>query len=260
MKPDYNYHTHTVRCHHAVGTDEEYVLAAIDAGIKVLGFADHVFVPGIRDRRSRGDYSELEGYIDSINALKAKYADQIEIHLGFEAEYVKALEGYYRELLDSGRIEYLIQGQHCTFNPARHTTLYYLQYLSGKGMRRYVDDLIAGMESGLYSYVAHPDYFAHRIHPGKPLFDEYSREILSAAEALRIPLEINLGHHTVDKERNEDRFATRRFFELAGEYDVSVIIGSAAHDPKDFRITDYDYAYTLIKDYGLKEITRLPMK
>ena len=32
-----NYHTHTTRCFHAIGKDEEYVKAAIKAGIKELG-------------------------------------------------------------------------------------------------------------------------------------------------------------------------------------------------------------------------------
>lgn len=35
-----NYHTHTTRCYHASGKDEEYVKAAIKAGIKELGFSD----------------------------------------------------------------------------------------------------------------------------------------------------------------------------------------------------------------------------
>ena len=37
----YNYHTHTSRCFHAKGKDEEYVLAAIEAGFDEIGFADH---------------------------------------------------------------------------------------------------------------------------------------------------------------------------------------------------------------------------
>ena len=36
-----NYHTHTVRCHHAVGDEREYIENAIDAGMKILGFSDH---------------------------------------------------------------------------------------------------------------------------------------------------------------------------------------------------------------------------
>ena len=33
-----NYHTHTTRCRHATGTDEEYVLQAIDGGLQESGF------------------------------------------------------------------------------------------------------------------------------------------------------------------------------------------------------------------------------
>ncbi len=35
-----NYHTHTKRCGHAKGTDEEYVIAAIEGGFDELGFSD----------------------------------------------------------------------------------------------------------------------------------------------------------------------------------------------------------------------------
>ena len=36
-----NYHTHTTRCGHAEGTEEEYILTALRCGFKVLGFSDH---------------------------------------------------------------------------------------------------------------------------------------------------------------------------------------------------------------------------
>ena len=42
----YNLHSHTFRCGHATGTDEEFVEAAIKAGFKELGFTDHVMLPG----------------------------------------------------------------------------------------------------------------------------------------------------------------------------------------------------------------------
>lgn len=36
-----NYHTHTTRCMHATGNDEDYVLSAIKGGYRILGFSDH---------------------------------------------------------------------------------------------------------------------------------------------------------------------------------------------------------------------------
>ena len=36
-----NFHTHTSRCHHAFGNDEEFVRTAIQNGFEVLGFYNH---------------------------------------------------------------------------------------------------------------------------------------------------------------------------------------------------------------------------
>ena len=37
-----NYHTHTHRCNHAIGREEDYVKEALKVGLKILGWA----VPG----------------------------------------------------------------------------------------------------------------------------------------------------------------------------------------------------------------------
>ena len=57
-----NFHTHTTRCGHASGTDEDYVRAALAQGFGVLGFSDHVPWPyrsGFRHPGVRMDVSDL---------------------------------------------------------------------------------------------------------------------------------------------------------------------------------------------------------
>ena len=70
---DYNLHSHTSRCGHASGLDEEYVLKAIQCGFKVMGFSDHVMLPGHPQERIRGPHSELKSYIESVRHLQKKY-------------------------------------------------------------------------------------------------------------------------------------------------------------------------------------------
>ena len=113
-----NYHTHTPRCRHASGTEEEYVLAALEEGLKILGFSDHT------PYRFDGTYyssfrmypHQLEDYVQSVLRLREQYADKIQIPLGLEMEYYPA---YFSEVLgwarDSG-IEYLLLGQHFVGN------------------------------------------------------------------------------------------------------------------------------------------------
>ena len=86
---NYNLHTHTYRCHHASETPEEYVLRAIECGVKYFGFSDHVplkFHDGTQSGH-RVYVEEAKAYCDEIKALAEKYSDKIEIHVGFEAEF-----------------------------------------------------------------------------------------------------------------------------------------------------------------------------
>ena len=74
-----NYHTHTKRCGHAIGEDEEYVLEAIGKGFRTLGFSDHAMFPTFSEPHVRGDYQQcFDDYISSINALRKKYSQKIE--------------------------------------------------------------------------------------------------------------------------------------------------------------------------------------
>ena len=109
-----NYHTHTWRCHHAEGTEREYIEKAIEAGMEILGFSDHAPYP--YPEGYVADYkmlpSGLEDYVNTILDLKREYRDQIDIRLGMEAEYYPAMWERFLSLVEPYPIEYLLLGQH----------------------------------------------------------------------------------------------------------------------------------------------------
>ena len=75
-----NYHTHTARCGHATGTDEDYVLAAIEQGFDELGFSDHVPWPyqnGFSHPGVRMSVLQLSQYLNSVRELAERYRDQL---------------------------------------------------------------------------------------------------------------------------------------------------------------------------------------
>ena len=153
-----NYHTHTKRCHHASGEDREYVEAAIEAGYQILGFADHCpwvypdgFVPTIRMLAS-----EVDGYFASLESLRKEYKNDIQLLIGFEAEYIRSLMEAQDAFLKDYPVDYMILGQHYVGEESFHT------YAGNETNRRdmlcgYVDLCIEGMKSGRYRYLAHPD-------------------------------------------------------------------------------------------------------
>lgn len=245
-----NYHTHTSRCGHAYGLDREYVIEAIENDYTHLGFTDHVILPDIEQKGIRGSFELLDDYINSIKELANFYKDKIEIKVGFEAEYYDRYVDYYKDLLESGKIDYLILGQHCYFDEESHQLVFYnSKHYDLKMLEAYKNDLIKGMDSGLFSMVAHPDLYM----AGYDKWDEnairVAHEICQAAIRNDLPLEINLGgaRYFRNKTHIPSGYPFDAFWEIVALYpNVKVTIGVDAHKPYEFGY-DQSLAFDFIK-------------
>lgn len=76
-----NLHTHTTFCD-GKNSPEEMVLSAISKGFSVLGFSGH----GYTSYDLSYCMKDMGGYISTVNMLKEKYKDKIEIYLGVEED------------------------------------------------------------------------------------------------------------------------------------------------------------------------------
>ncbi|HBM70613.1 MAG TPA: hypothetical protein DD377_04535 [Firmicutes bacterium] len=253
---EYNYHTHTSRCGHACGLDEEYVIEAIKNGYKRMGFSDHVMLPNISQPGMRGEFSLFDSYVNSVNRLKKKYKNQIEIKLGFECEwYGNTFKNYYEDLLQHKGFDYLILGQHCFLNQGR--MIFYKSIADEeKGCELYASDLIDGIRSGLFSYVCHPDFFILGSE-GISNIDEISTRIALEAKKANIPLEINMGQTrrlSFPKAASpyEPYYPYVPFWKIVKEIGNKIVVGVDAHNPSDFSRSDYLALRKFIKDLNLK--------
>jgi len=254
-KLDYNYHSHTYRCGHACGQDEEYVKTAIDAGFLEYGISDHILLPGIVHPNMRGTYDELDEYVKSFYNLKQKYKSKINIKIGFEAEYMDQYKDYYKSLLDSHKIDYLILGQHCYYEDNK--VCWYLVMNPITAINKYTDDLIKGIASGLFSYVAHPDMFCIFYNVWDELAISCSKRIIEASIKYNCPLEINLCKARAKKYGYIEReFASLYpfipFWKLVAKTNAHVVVGVDTHNPKHNLMSDVEYVEELIKQTGVK--------
>ncbi|MBR1846997.1 MAG: histidinol-phosphatase [Bacilli bacterium] len=248
----YNIHSHTKRCGHAEGEDEEYVQAALDVDIKELGFSDHVFLPGLTQPGMRGDYELLNDYLASIRSLRKNYAKQMDIYAGFEAEYIPEFEEYYRRLLDEGKIDYLILGQHYFFcDNAMHWYIRDTTYEAA--VRHYTDDVIRGMETGLFAYVAHPDFFLIFGREWNHATIECAFAIAGASKRLGVPLEVNMAHgrSSLPDERGAIDYPYGKFWDIVSQVGSDVVFGVDAHRPEEYRTTSYSRFETFAKAHNL---------
>ena len=242
-----NYHTHTTRCHHAKGTEREYVEAAIESGLKVLGFADHTPYPfpGGYSAHIRMNMDELEDYVDTVLSLKKEYEKDIEIHLGLEVEFFPQ---FFPELLSYASqypIEYFLLAQHFLDNskdcePYSGTATDNVQYLI-----RYCEQIMQALDTGRFTYLAHPDLF--HFTGDYTTYSTHMRRLCKHTKKLNIPLEINfLG--LADNRHYPNPF----FWQIAGEEGCDVIFGIDAHSPEAFRFEDpLKKAHDMVDRYRL---------
>lgn len=218
-----NYHTHTWRCNHASGEEREYVENALRAGLKVLGFSDHspYMFPGEYYSYFRMRLEQLEDYVQTVLQLRAEYAGRIEIPLGLELEFYPELLPDLLPVLRDYPLDYLLLGQHFVGNEIGE---HYSGSVTGERriLERYCDQSIDAMQTGLFTYFAHPDLF-HFVGD-KRFYAEQMRRICREAQNCGIPLEVNL--LGLQSGRN---YPNHRFWELAAEEGCAVILGRDAH-------------------------------
>ncbi len=223
----YNFHTHTPLCHHAVGDPRDYIEAAIRGGITEMGFSDHIPVrfPNGYDSGYRVDVAAVDAYIASLRALRDEYAREITLHIGFEAEYYPRFFDGMLENAKAWGAEYLILGQHFVRNELPPDGFYIGNPHSDPVLlTAYVDEVIAAMHTGVFTYVAHPDIPQFRGDAAH--YEHEMRRLCVAARETDTPLEINLLGI-----RDHRWYPCDRFWRIAGEEGASVVTGCDAHDP-----------------------------
>lgn len=221
-----NYHTHTWRCNHATGNEKQYVENALKAGLGILGFADHtpyVFPEGYSSG-FRMELEQLPGYVETVLKLRAEYTGRIQIPLGLETEYYPR---HFEDLLSRLRecpMDYLILGQHFVGN--EYDAPYNgLASRDEELLRQYVHQSCDAMNTGLFTYFAHPDLL--NFQGSERIYRHHMRDICREAKSCGVPLEFNLlglagGRH----------YPTKLFWELAEEEGCEVILGRDAHSPE----------------------------
>ena len=253
---DYNYHTHTYRCGHAIGREEEYIERAIACGVKHMGFSDHM--PYICSDGYESAYRvpvrDAKEYVSTLSFLQEKYKDKIDIKIGFEMEYYP---DNYSDMLKNAigyGAQYLILGQHFLKEEHPDVIYTYAETDSEDRLKEYVSCLVAGIKSGSFTYVAHPDIL--NFTGDMVIYRDEMRKVCVAARTYDVPLEINfLGI------RDKRRYPNEAFWEIAGEEKSPVTFGFDAHDPLSaFDGVSLATAENLVKKYALNYIGKPKLK
>lgn len=249
-----NYHTHTFRCYHAMGNEYAYIRRALAAGVETLGFSDHapMLFPEGHDAYYRMRPSLLPDYVETLLEYREQYRGRLEILIGFEVEYYPDLFSLFLELIRPYPIDYLILGQHFLGNEVGAAHM--MKETKDEGvLAAYVDQVIAGMGTGVFSCLAHPDVVF--FTGDEAAYTREMRRLCRAARERDLPLEYNL--LGAAEGRN---YPNRTFWPIAAEEGNRVILGWDAHRPSAFSQREVEErALAHLHALGISPMESLPL-
>lgn len=246
----FNYHQHTYRCRHADMDmkDEDYIKEYIKMGFEKIAFTDHCPQKNKVDKRTRMrmDYQEKDEYLNSINTLKEKYADKIQIQSGYEVEYLPNQEENLRELKKESDI--IILGQHFVYDTSGNLkTTHGGENYTDAELIQYSEYINKAMELGIPDIIAHPDLFMYVRNEFGEVERKISNMICETAEKYNIPLEININdifkkvylkhgeknRLAIDEKKERLKnvlYPCKEFWAIATNYNIKVLYGLDVHN------------------------------
>ncbi|MFS0727216.1 histidinol-phosphatase [Paenibacillus sp. 1P07SE] len=253
----FDLHTHHTRCGHAEGAIEDYILAAIEAELDVIGISDHS--PYFASEEDQPQpyiamaKSHFQGYIEEVLQLKEKYADRIEVLLGVESDFFPEHIEIYRQAYTGYPFDYIIGSVHQTrgvsiFNRNRWKGLDEASQIEHK--EHYYDLIRQSARSGLFQILGHIDamkgyYPSFSDIPAAAAIDETLQTIASCG----IAIEVNTSGGTKDV---GGWYPSDEILERAHHYGVQVTFGSDSHNP--CRIgEDWDKVRVRLREIGFRQ-------
>jgi len=233
-------HVHTKLCHHARGEMEEYVLAAVNKGLRKLIFLEHLEV-GINYFESTWlSEDDFDFYHSEGKRLQKTFQDRIEIGLGIEVGYnPNFLEEIQRRIAlhawDRIGISYHFMDTgpaHLNLVSSKQINIDALdQFGVDKVVNRYYKELLNAVEKLPGQVLCHIDAVM-RHHPNVIITPEHEAlidDLLDAVARKNMSLEVNTSGYRIKNEPYPSLDIIRR----AIKKDIPLVAGSDAHRPED---------------------------
>ncbi len=229
-----NLHTHSFYCGHGHGTILEYEQKAEQMGLKLLGISEHLPLPDNKFSKSRMALSDMETYEEDVKAIKAN--SKIDVLLGYEADYYPKYSSWVSKVKQ--RVDYLTFGVHFLFNKEGKLLTPFSNKLELDDLKQYFKQYKDAVESGYFTFAAHPDLF----YSGRPVWDAeaiaLSKDIITLANEHNLPLEINGNGLIKTLEQHRPNYPFNKFWELAMENNATIIVGFDAHEVKNLELAN----------------------
>lgn len=249
-----DYHLHTPLCRHCEGSPVEFAQAALDRGLREIGFADHNPMPEpFDDWRMR--IEELPRYLELVQEARQRFPS-LTIRLGLECDYLPGCERWIEKLAGMAKWDYLIGSVHYLAPGWAVDDPRFIGKFSEMPVAEIWDLYWKTYEqcilTGLFDFVAHPDLVKKFGHRPEGDLRRYYEPSIQAMLARNIAFEINTAGL---RKPVGELYPAREFLEMAFSANVPILINSDAHAPEEVG-AGFAEAAALAVEIGIWETVR----
>ena len=239
-----NYHSHCSFCD-GRAPFEEFVKEAIRQGFYSYGVSSHAPLPF--PTQWTMEWGQMETYLDEFKNLRSKYADEIELYVGLEIDYLNEESNPSVARFTELPLDYRIGSVHLLYDAAGEVVDIDCspavfkervdRHFNGdvlRVVRMYFDRLFRMVELGGFDVLGHADkmhYNASCYHPGlldEPWYEALMKDYFSLVASRGYLVEIN----TKAYDSLGTFYPNSRYWELMKEYQIKVLVNSDAHYPE----------------------------
>jgi histidinol-phosphatase (PHP family) len=236
-------HIHTRYCHHATGTMEEYVLSAINKGLRHIVFLEHMEGTGVNYFETTWlTDKDFDDYFEEGRRLQDNYSDRITIGLGVEVGYDSAHPEELLHRLSKHAWEQVGVSYHFMPAPGQPFDLNLVsrqernvRAITETGCEQVLDNYFHTLTEAVRvlpgTKVCHLDA-ALRFQPGLQFTAGHWQqigELLDTIKARNMALEINTSGFVI----RGTPFPSPAIIKMALAREIPLIAGSDAHRPED---------------------------
>lgn len=239
-----NYHSHCSFCD-GRAPFEEFVKEAISQGFYSYGVSSHAPLPF--PTQWTMEWGQMEAYLDEFKNLRQKYADEIELYVGLEIDYLNEESNPSVARFTELPLDYRIGSVHLLYDAAGEVVDIDCspavfkervdRHFNGdvlRVVRMYFDRLFRMVELGGFDILGHADkmhYNASCYHPGlldEPWYEALMKDYFSLVASRGYLVEIN----TKAYDSLGTFYPNSRYWELMKEYQIKILVNSDAHYPE----------------------------
>jgi histidinol-phosphatase (PHP family) len=239
-------HNHTTLCNHASGTMQEYIQRGIELGIDVFGFSEHAPMKNFEDGY-RLKLEDKEFYEKSVKELKEKHANDIEILLGYEVDFIQG-DFILDEIINSD-VDYIIGSVHYLDDWGFDNPEFISEYDNrdiDTIWEEYFRALCMMAKSGKFDIVGHMDLIKVFKYLPKKDIRLIVKETLQAVKDSNMVIEINSAGF---RKPIEEQYPSITILEMAYELDIPITFGSDAHSVEQVGL-NYNKVTNIAKNIG----------